>query len=359
MPWKDINPRRGPGGDFDEEPEFKLPGLNLPRGFWSRTFNLVIIGVVALVILIALGVYKVNLGEVGVVKRFGKLNRIVNPGLHYRIPFIEEVATPKVEEAKREEIGFRTIDPGPPAKYQDVPKESLMLTGDENIIDIDVIVQYRIKDAAAYLFNVREQQETVRNAAEAAIREIIGNRTIDEALTTGKTDIQNSTRELLQQILDKYNSGIVIEMVQLQDVHPPQQVFAAFRDVASAREDRNRLINEAQGYRNDIIPKAEGAAAEIIQQAEAYKQERINRALGDVTRFRQILAEYQKAKEITKLRLYLETMDEILPGIEKYIIDETSQKGLLPILQLSKEEYRKDENHPVGTISQERKGGNP
>lgn len=353
MSWKDINPRGGPGGGFDDEPEFRLPRLNLPKTPWLKTLNLLVILIAIAVVVLASGIYKVNLGEVGVVKRFGKLNRIVNPGLHYRIPLIEEVATPKVEEARREEIGFRTLDPGPPAKYQDISKESLMLTGDENIIDIDVIIQYRIKDAAAFLFNVRNVQGTVRDAAEAAIREIIGNRTIDEALTTGKIEIQNNTLMLLQQILDNYKSGIVVEMVQLQDVHPPQQVFDAFRDVASAREDKNRLINEAQAYRNEIIPKAEGAAAEIIQRAEAYKQEKINRAQGDSERFTQLLKEYQKAKDITKQRLYLETMDEILPGIEKFIIDESSQKGLLPILQLNRDGIR-----PTTETSELNKGGN-
>jgi membrane protease subunit HflK len=353
MSWNDINRRHGSGGD-SEEPEFRFPTRNLPKLPWLKTLNLVIALVVIAVILLINGVYKVNLGEVGVVKRFGKLNRIVSPGLHYRIPLIEDVTTPKVEEAKREEIGFTTIDPGPPAKYQDVAKESLMLTGDENIIDIDVIVQYRIKDAAAYLFNVKGQQSTVKDAAEAAIREVIGGRTITEALTTGKIDIQNGILQLLQRILDRYDSGILIETVQLQDVHPPQQVFNSFRDVTNAREDRNRLINEAQGYRNDIIPKAEGTAAEIIQKAEAYKQEKTNRAQGDANRFRQILAEYQKAKDITKKRLYLETMDEILPGVDKFIIDENSQKGLLPILPLNGQGFR-----PVASAPEDKKGGNP
>ena len=300
--------------------------MNLPGAPGSRILNRFLVLLVIVGIGLAFSVFRVNLGEAGVVKRFGKLNRVVTPGLHYRLPLIEEVTLLKVEEAKREEIGFRTVDPGPPAKYQAVPEESLMLTRDENIIDVDAIVQYRIKDAVAYLFNVKDQQNTVRDAAEAAIREIIGGRTLDEALTIEKIDIQNGIRELLQGILDSYQSGVVIEMVQLQDVHPPEEVFAAFRDVASALEDKNRLINEAWGYRNDIVPKAEGAAAEIIQQAEAYKQERIQRAHGDAARFRQLLAEYQKAKEITKQRLYLETMDEILPGIEKFIIEENLQK---------------------------------
>ncbi|MFQ5892766.1 MAG: FtsH protease activity modulator HflK, partial [Nitrospinota bacterium] len=242
----------------------------------------------------------------------------------------------KVTEVKRIEVGFRTIDPGPPARYSDVPAESLMLTGDENIIDIDIIVQYRIIDPGKYLFNIRDPHQTVRVASEAALREVIGANTIDEALTVGKFAIQENTKTLLQQILDSYGSGLQVVAVQLQDVHPPEPVKEAFRDVASAKEDRSRLINEAEGYRNAILPETRGRAAQIINIAEAYREEKILKSKGDAARFESVLAEYKKAKDVTRTRLYLETLEEILPGMEKFIFGGDSGSSVLPILPLGK-----------------------
>jgi len=284
---------------------------------------------------LASGIYIVSPAEQGVVRRFGKMVRITSPGLRYRLPWpIEKVDTPRVTEVKRIEVGFRTIDPGPPARYRFIPVESLMLTGDENIVDCQIIVQYKIKDPADYLFNVKDLKGTLHDASEVALRQIIGNSDIDDALTVGKLRIQQEIRELLQRIMDGYESGLLITEVKLQTVRPPKEVEAAFKDVVSAKEDRERLIYEAKGYQEDIIPKTKGRAAEVLREAEAYREERIKRAQGDAGKFLAILKEYEKAKDVTRERLYLETMEEILPNIKKVIIDSKVGGGLLQLLPL-------------------------
>jgi membrane protease subunit HflK len=273
--------------------------------------------------------------EVGVVKRFGKMVYSTGPGPHYHFPYpIETVLKPKVTKVRRVEIGFRTISPGPPAKYQRVPQESLMLTGDENIVDIQFIVQYKIKNAPDYLFNAYQPDSVVKYASEASMRQVIGRNKIDEALTVGKFKIQQDTKDLLQTILDKYQVGINVVAVQLQDVHPPSEVIQAFKDVASAKEDKIKYINDAQGYSNDILPKAKGRAAEIVNQATSYQQERINYAEGDASRFLQTLKEYQSAKEITRRRIYLETMEDVLKDIDKIIVPRQAGEKILPFLPL-------------------------
>lgn len=281
------------------------------------------------------GIYIVQPDEVGVVKRFGAVSRTTQPGPHYRLPFpIETVLRPKITLIHRVEIGFRTIRSGPPAQFRDVPKEALMLTGDENIVSIEFIVQYRIKDAMNYLFNVDKVRSTIKASAEASIREIVGMNKIDEVLTTGKAKIQQETLLLLQKILDDYESGVQIVEVQLQDVRPPQPVSAAFKDVASAREDKEKLINQSQSYQNDIIPKAKGQAAQMINQAKGYAEARVKRAEGEANRFLQTLTEYQKAKKVIRTRIYIETMEEVLSGVEKYIIEGKGGAQVLPILPL-------------------------
>jgi membrane protease subunit HflK len=244
------------------------------------------------------------------------------------------VVTPAVTQVKRVEIGFRTVNYGPPARYQDVPTEALMLTGDENIVSADAIVQYKIKDPVTYLFNIILPEETVKNAAEAALRQVIGERKIDEALTTGKYEIQEETKKLLQDLLDSYQSGVLIVAVQLQDVNPPDEVQEAFKDVASAKEDKSKYINQAQGYENDLIPKARGEAVKMTKEAEGYKIERIKKAEGDVAKFNSILAEYKKGEYITQARLYLETMEEILPDMNKVIVDLKENQSLINLLPL-------------------------
>jgi membrane protease subunit HflK len=209
-----------------------------------------------------------------------------------------------------------------------------MLTGDENIVSADAIVQYKIKDPVSYLFNIILPEETVKSAAEAALRQVIGERKIDEALTIGKYEIQEETKKLLQILLDSYKSGIFIVAVQLQDVNPPNEVQEAFKDVASAKEDKSKYINQAQGYENDLIPKARGEAVQITKEAEGYKIERIKKAEGDVAKFNNILTEYKKGEYITQARLYLETMEEILPNMNKVIVDLKENQFLMNLLPL-------------------------
>ena len=287
---------------------------------------------IALVLWLLTGIYVVGPDEVGVVQTFGKYSRASQSGLNYHFPYpIETVKTPKVTEVKRIEIGFRSVGKN---QYQTVERESLMLTGDENIVDAEMIVQYKIKDPEAYSFNFIKPELTVREASEASLRTVVGRHNIDEALTSGKFMIQEETKELVQSILDKYKTGILVVAVQLQDVSPPQQVIAAFKDVASAKEDKNKMVNQAEGYRNDIIPKARGEAQAMIREAEGYKKARIARAEGDVAKFSAVLKEYRKAKGVTETRMYLETMEEILPKIEKIIIPDAKSGNLINLLNL-------------------------
>ena len=296
-------------------------------------FKLIPVVLAALAIWLLTGTYMVGPDEVGVVRTFGEHTRVAQSGLNWHFPVpIETVNTPKVTEVKRVEIGFRTLRNG---QYRTVEKESLMLTGDENIVDAEMIVQYKIKDPVAYLFNIVEPELTVREAAEASLRTVVGRNKIDETLTTGKFTIQEETKFQLQSILDLYESGIHVVAVQLQDVSPPKEVIGAFKDVASAKEDKNRMVNQAEGYRNDLIPKARGEAEAMIRAAEGFRESRIKRAEGDAAKFTTILQEYRKAKSITQKRLYLETMEKVLPGIEKIIIPDKDSGNILNLLNLN------------------------
>ena len=321
--------------NFDEEKE-KIINLaqKIPKLKFSKNiFGIILVLVIALYL--ASGIFVVAPDEQGVVRRFGKFVRIESPGLNYHLPYpIETVVTPAVTQVKRVEIGFRTISFGQPTRYQEVPAEALMLTGDENIVSADAIVQYKIKDPVSYLFNIILPEETVKNAAEAALRQVIGERKIDEALTVGKYEIQEETKKLLQDLLDSYKAGIFIVAVQLQDVNPPKEVQEAFKDVASAKEDKSKYINQAQGYENDLIPKARGEAVKMTKEAEGYKIERIKKAEGDVAKFNNILTEYKKGEYITQARLYLETMEEILPNMNKVIVDLKENQSLINLLPL-------------------------
>ena len=308
--------------------EIKIPKLSM------GTFPLVGIFVV---LWLLTGVYIVGPDEVGVVQTLGKYSRAAQSGLNYHFPYpIETVSTPKVTEVKRIEIGFRTVGKN---QYQTISRESLMLTGDENIVDAEMIVQYRIKDPVAYTFNFIEPELTVRQASEASLRTVVGRHNIDEALTSGKFMIQEEAKELIQNILDKYNTGILVVAVQLQDVSPPEQVISAFKDVASAKEDKNRMVNQAEGYRNDVIPKARGEAQAQIREAEGYKKARIARAEGDVSKFNAVLKEYRKSKEVTETRLFLETAEEILSNREKIIVPDGKEgSNLINLLNLKAKE---------------------
>jgi membrane protease subunit HflK len=332
-------------------PPGRLKNL-LPSG---GLINLVIAAV--LVLLVWQSVFIVAPDEEGVVKRFGAPVRTVEPGPHFKIPIIESVLQPKVAKLHRVEVGFRTNVQG---RQQMVPQEALMLTGDMNILAIEFIVQYKIKESSEYLFNVAEVHETIGKAAEASMREVVGKSKIDEALTTGKAEIQQGTQVLLQTILDEYRAGVQVAAVQLQDVDPPEAVAAAFKDVTNAKEDREKLINQAQGYRNDIIPRAKGEAAELVNRAKGYAQARVNRAQGETNRFLATLKEYSQAKDIISKRIYIETLEEILPNVEKVIIDGKGGERLLPYLPLDRlqkpvskpatEEPRQIEDRPAKPV---------
>jgi len=286
------------------------------------------------------GIYIVGPDEQGVVRQFGKAVRVTQPGPHYRLPRpIERVDKVKVKKVRRIEIGFRTISSGTSARYRFMPQESLMLTGDEQIIDAQMIVQYQVRQPENFLFNVRGLESprgALMDGAEVALRQVVGKRPIDDVLITEKLQVEIDIREHLQRIMDRYQSGIAVVEVKLQTVRPPKEVEKAFSDVVSAKEDKERLIKEADGYREDLLPKARGQAQSIIRAAEAYKAERIKRAEGDADRFLSVLKEYEKAKDVTRKRLYLETMEQILPGIRKFVIDPEAGGNLLQFLPLEK-----------------------
>ena len=288
------------------------------------TFNIGGLAILLLVVgawFVMSAFYVVGPDEEGVVRRFGKWVRTEPSGLHFKFPYpIEKIDLPKVTQVQEISVGR-------------ILKEAKMLTGDENILLVEVRVQYKIKDAAQYLFNVRNVEETIKDATESALRQTIGSHPIDDPLTEKKAEIMDEIQVSLQKMLDHYECGIDVRQVQLQDVNPPQEVDFAFKDVQSAKEEKEQLINEALGYQNDIIPKARGGAEKLIREAEAYREERIKRAEGDASKFLSVLAEYRKAKNVTEKRLYLETMEQILPGIEKVILDEKAG-NLLNVLPL-------------------------
>jgi modulator of FtsH protease HflK len=316
--------------------EYQFP--NRPNFDLKFNPKMVYYGLAALVVLwLASGIYVVQPAELGVVFRFGKAIEQSTPGLHYHFPSpIENVELERVSEVKRLEIGFRTISATPAPRYQKIAAEAVMLTGDENIADVELIVQYRIQDVENYFFKVSEQAKAIHDVAEAALRQVIGQHTIDEALTEGKLQIQEEILIQIQGVLDLYEMGVRVEQAKLQTVSVPQEVDFAFKDVASAREDRERLKNEAEAYQNDIIPRTRGEAEKMMRESEAYKVERVKRSQGDADRFLEVLKEYRKAKDVTETRLFLETMEKILPGMQKFIVDTDGKGGLLNVLQMQK-----------------------
>ena len=296
-------------------------------------------GLIVLIIIWALtGLYRVLPDEQGVVLRFGKYVSTTQPGLNYHIPYpIENVFTPKVTKVNRMDIGFRSgSDTGfsSGGGVADVPEESLMLTGDENIVNIDFSVFWVIKDAGKFLFKIQDPQGTVKAASETAMREVIAKSKIQPILTEGRSKIEIETQEIIQNILDEYESGIQITQVQTQKADPPDQVIDAFRDVQAARADMERSKNEAEAYRNDVIPRSRGEAAKILQAAEAYKKEVVAKAEGEASRFISIHNEYAQAKEVTQERMYLETMEKVMADIDKVIIDKNAGSGVVPYLPL-------------------------
>jgi modulator of FtsH protease HflK len=284
----------------------------------------------AIVVLwLASGFYIVNQGDHGVILRFGKKSELVElPGLHWRLPYpIERVEKVNLEKVFPIEIGYRS-NPRSSGKTK-MGKEALMLTQDENIIDVEFAIQYKIKNAYDFLFNLRDSEMTIRQATESAVREVVGKSTMDFVLTEGRGAVDQNIFDLLQKILDRYQSGIQITRVEMQRSQPPEEVKAAFDDAVKAREDEQRLKNEAEAYSNDVIPRARGAAARIEQEAEGYKQSSIARAAGDARRFTAIANEYVKAPAVTRERLYIETMEQVLSNTTKIFVDQKGGNNLI------------------------------
>ena len=331
--------RRGPTPpDIDEVIKKIQSLLNRFLGGGKGGAKPIIVGLLIIVTLWGLsGLYRVLPDEQGVVLRFGKFVNTTQPGLNYHFPYpIESVITPKVTKVNRMDIGFRSErDSGfSSGGVADVPEESLMLTGDENIVNIDFSVFWVIKDAGNFLFKIQDPEGTVKAAAETAMREVIARSNIQPILTEGRSVIETETQEIIQKILDEYTSGIQITQVQTQKADPPDQVIDAFRDVQAARADMERSKNEAEAYANDVIPRARGEAAKILQAAEAYKKEVVAKAEGEASRFLAIYNEYKNAKSVTQERMYLETMEKVLADIDKVIIEKNAGSGVVPYLPL-------------------------
>jgi membrane protease subunit HflK len=311
-----------------------LPGGNLGgRG--------VALAVLAAVVLWGFsGFFKVEPDELGVVLRFGKEVREVQPGLNYHLPYpIETALTPKALRVNKIDIGVREMDSGRRggASVRDVPEESLMLTGDENIVDVDFSVLWKVKPTGVgqYLFNIQDPRGTVKAVAESAMREVIGRSEIQPILTGARQTIETAVQDLMQKTLDHYGAGIDVTQVQLQKVDPPAQVIDAFRDVQAARADLERAVNEAQTYANRVIPQAKGNVAKIIQAAEGYRQQTVAEATGQTARFLKIYEQYKKAPEVTRERMYLETMERVLGSSDKLIVDsKQGAQGVVPYLPL-------------------------
>jgi modulator of FtsH protease HflK len=341
MPWTNQNSGgqgRGPwGGSGSQPPDLEellkrsqdrlrriLPGGGFGRG--STT----IIGLILLVVWLASGVYIVQPDEQGVVLRFGQFVNTTPPGINYHLPWpIESVVTPTVTRENQINIGYGT-DPDTGATT-DIPEESLMLTGDENIVDINFSVFWLIKDAGDYLFKVEDPDAAIKAVAESAMREVVGRSQIELILTKDRQPIQDDVQKLMQQILDSYGAGVSITRVQMQKVDPPSQVIDAYRDVQAALTDQERMRNEAQAYANKVVPEARGDAARIIQQAEGYKQQVIAEAQGEAARFLSVYEEYKKAPEVTRKRIYIDTMRDVLSNMNKVILEKS---GVVPYLPL-------------------------
>ena len=374
MPWKENNNGKDPWGDSNQRPSnnskkknYNFSIDNLLNNFFSKIKKIFFNGgprnkksiisavLILLIIWIISGFYKVNANEQGVILRFGEWVRTTQPGLHYHLPYpIETAKTPKVTKINKTEIGFVTFRDSKRLLLE----ESLMLTGDENIVDINFSVFWLIKDAGKFLFNVRNPEGSVKAVSESVMREVIANSLISSALAEGRKDIEMKSIKAIQLVLDKYGSGVEITQLQLQKVDPPDQVIDSFRDVQRARADKEKAINEAIAYRNDIIPKARGNAAKIVQESEAYKKEVIARSEGDANRFNSILKSYKTNEDVTKNRIYLETLEEVFQNANKIIIDTKQGSGVIPYLPLPeikkrKKKQEKEENKETNVTNEE------
>ncbi len=298
-----------------------------------------IVGIIILIILASNIFYTIEPNEVGVVLRFGKYVRTTQPGLHFKIPFVEGVTPIKTKYVYKQEFGYRTAQPGVRTRYsqRSYSNESIMLTGDLNVLDLEWIVQFRVKDPYKILYNIRNPERTLRDISEAVMRQVVGDYTFTEALTLKRIEINNEVQEKVQEILDFYGAGIHIVTVKLQDVNPPDPVKSAFNEVNEAKQQRETLINQAWKYYNQKIPQAKGEAKQKIQEAEGYGLAVINNAQGDAERFLLLYKEYAQAKNVTRKRIYLDYLGDVLQKTgKKYIVD-PEEKGILPMLRLDNE----------------------
>ena len=309
--------------------------------------NFSIFFIVVITIYLGSGFYRVGTDEQGVVTRFGEYVRTSEPGLHYHLPFpIEKVLKPKVTKVNRIEVGFRTSQSqfSQSSQARQVPEEALMLTGDENIVDLNFTVFWIIKDAKDFLFNIRNPEMTIKSVGESVMREKIGQTPIDPILSEGKSVVEEDAKVKLQEVLDYYNSGVLVTQVQLQKADPPELVIESYRDVQRAKTDEQRLKNEAESYRNDIIPRARGEAEQMLQKAEGYKQEVVAKSKGEAERFISVYNSYKSSKDVTRQRIYLETLEQTLGNINKVIIDNDAQGGVVPYLPLPEIKKRSTNN---------------
>jgi modulator of FtsH protease HflK len=312
--------------------------LNIPpevRRFLKNSRMIILILVI--IVLLFNSIFSIETEEVGVITRFGKYNRTVQPGLNMKIPFTEKVYRVPVERQQKLEFGFRTLKAGVNSEYErsDAARdESLMLTGDLNLAEVEWVIQYRVEDAYKYLFKVRDIEITLRDISEAAMRQIVGDRTVNEVLTVGRMEITSKMEELVQHLCKDYTMGIKIEQIVLQDVNPPDPVKGAFNAVNKAQQEKETSINNAKSEYNKVIPKAKGQKEETIQMAEGYAIERVNNAQGEATRFNELYKEYIKAPEVTKRRLYLETMANVMPKIGNVVITDQKGNSVLPLLNM-------------------------
>lgn len=336
-PWGKNPKQKNPEDLFQSGKDFFKKFSSNNSGPSDKNIFLLFLGVFILGWLLS-GFYMVNEGEQAAVLRFGKYVRVGLPGANYRLPFPfeEEIKVP-VDRIQKAEIGFRSNGSAEKSfsKDKSLHEESLMLTGDENVLDINFFVQWRVSNIQSYLFNVKNIQDTVKGAAESAMRQVVGNTKMAVAQTEGRALVEQQAKDLLQKILDGYKSGVIIENLHLLKVDPPAEVVDAFRDVQTARADKERIINQAEAYRNDILPKARGDAEKLIQDSEGYKKQAINKAMGDAESFNRIYAEYAKAQDVTKKRMYLETMEKIMADAEKVILSNDAGRSVLPHISLN------------------------
>ncbi len=327
----------GKGGGSQQEGPGGQPPEEAPNIFSGAGKILAIVVAVFVLQGIFSCFFTINPGEVGVILRFGKYNRTSQPGLHFKIPYMEELAKVDVESVRKEEFGFRTRSPGISTSFdrKGFDMESLMLTGNKNVIEVAWIVQYKVNDPVDFLYKVRDVAQAVRDASETVTRRIVGNMDFDYVLSNREVLAANAKRELQAQ-MDRLQCGISILALQLQDINPPEQVKPAFNEVNEADQDMKRLVNEAEETYNKIIPKARGSAKQIIEEAKGYAAERINQANGETNRFKAIVKEYQGAEEVTRQRLYLEAMQEILPEVDHVYVIDKNQQNILPLFDLTR-----------------------